>query len=205
MRGSLLLIAVGLSSCVRSPVPHPAPLEQDESIVFPKFSGADTLVTEEPGRTYELDGATFRALTTAFQDFLPMATQESPPCWSMPEAYRYRVLRQGNILFIHISAEPAACEGKFLMLDSGVRYAISVDGRILRRLFTGEPEGVPPPVPMDGGTSGGSVELDLSPLQAAPAEDLPPFLRARGLDGGIVTELDAGVARDGGVTEPLAR
>lgn len=39
-----------------------------------------------------------------------------------------------------ILQNPSYCGRAYSSLDSGVRYAISVDGRILRRLLDGEPE-----------------------------------------------------------------
>jgi hypothetical protein len=190
MRGSLLLAAIALSSCVRKPASHPASLEEDESIAFPNLSGADTIIMDEPGRAYELDGVTLQALTIASQDFIPSAARDQP-CWNRPETYRYRVVRQEDIIFVGISVDPAACERKFLMLDSGVRYAISTDGRILRRLFTGEPDGTSVPASLDAGRSEGSGELDLSPILGPPSGDLPAFLRSRGRD-------DGGSSQDGG-------
>lgn len=204
----LLLIALGLSSCVRSQGTRPAPIENDESIVFPSFSGADLVVTGAAGRAYELDGATLQALTVAFDDFMPSASQDGAPCWGRLDAYRYRVVRQGTILFIRISADPAACEHKFVMLDSGARYAISTEGRILRRAFTGEPDAAAPSAVRDAGVSEGSSELDLSPLLGPRADDLPSFLRSRGIDGGTSggdAPRDGGASPDGGTPEPLSR
>lgn len=55
-------------------------------------------------------------------------------------AQRYLVSREGNIIFVYIYEDEEYCGGGYLALDSGVKYAISADGRILRRVFDGHPE-----------------------------------------------------------------
>jgi hypothetical protein len=175
MRKQYLLTAAMLWGCMRNPAPAlaPVPLEGEEAIVFPRFSGPAVEVASQPGIPYEVDGATLRALSIALSDFLP-SDSSAQPCWSRPESYRYRVIRQENIIYIRIHASPSSCEGKVLMLDSGVRYAISTEGRILRRVFTGEPSWDLGPAVLDGG-----------PRQEAPSEhrdaglpELAPVLEA---------------------------
>jgi hypothetical protein len=86
-----------------------------------------------------LDGPTFRALKVAADDFFPAW---GPPraCIDTPEAYRYYAIRRGEIIYVAILQDPGYCGRAYSSLDSGVRYAISIDGRILRRLLDGEPE-----------------------------------------------------------------
>ncbi|AKF84528.1 hypothetical protein MFUL124B02_00435 [Myxococcus fulvus 124B02] len=86
-----------------------------------------------------VDGETLRALSVAANDFLPMDARERS-CWNRQESYRYRVLKQGEVLFVSISANLDACRPEPRMLDGGARYAISIEGRILRRHFDGAPE-----------------------------------------------------------------
>jgi hypothetical protein len=71
---------------------------------------------------------------------LVLASDKERSCGNRQEAQRYRVIRQGNIIFVRIDEDTAFCGGGYLSLDSGAKYAISTDGRILRRLVDGEPE-----------------------------------------------------------------
>ena len=64
---------------------------------------------------------------------------------SLKNAQYETVIRQGDILFVQISLDPALCADT--ALDGGVKYAIRTDGRILRRLFDGEPESLEPEPP----------------------------------------------------------
>jgi hypothetical protein len=120
-----------------------------------------------------MDGPTFRALRVAADDFFPAW---GPPraCIDTPEAYRYHSVRRGEIIYVAILQDPSYCGRTYSSLDSGARYAISIDGRILRRLLGGEPElntpedggfkeGGSTPVFLDGGTA----EIDVTvPLDA---------------------------------------
>jgi hypothetical protein len=167
MRRLLLTAAIALTGCARNPKPFSAPLEQDMSIVFPESFGP-TPVVGRPGKPYALEGATLQALMVATNDFLSPLSKEMA-CWSRRDAYVYQVLRQADVIFIEIHADPTACEGEFLMLDSGVRYAISTDGRILRRLQSGEPEWPgPAPASSDAGVSAGMDALDISAAVEIP-------------------------------------
>jgi hypothetical protein len=204
----LFLVALALAGCPRNQTYPSALLEQDESIVFPESFGP-TPVVGRPGRPYALEGTTLQALLIATRDFLPPPTKETP-CWDRPEAYAYQVLRQGEVIFIEIHGDPAACEGRFLMLDSGWRYAISVDGRILRRLQTGEPEwATPSPLPADedAGVGDSQGELDLSGGVEVPPGSPPPRVPWRQMDGGpgpgtsalpLSSSVDGGPSIDGG-------
>jgi hypothetical protein len=51
------------------------------------------------------------------------------------EAHTYRFIRQGDIIFIYIEEDLKYCGRQYPALDSGAKYAISRDGRILRRVI----------------------------------------------------------------------
>jgi hypothetical protein len=104
MRYLPLLAATILLDCVRSPTSQSTPLEEDTSIVFPKFYERFPVVVGDQGLPYELDGVTLRAITIAANDFIPPRSKERP-CWQRQEAYRYRVIRQGDIIFVDISED----------------------------------------------------------------------------------------------------
>lgn len=188
MRTACLLAMVLLWSCVRNPTSPQAPVPENEAPPLPRFTGQSVKVADQPGIPYELDGVTLRALMIASNDFLRSDSKDQS-CWNKPESYRYRVIRQEDIVFIRIHANPAACEGRFLMLDSGVSYAISSDGRILRRLFTGEPEWDSGAEVADGGTGHcprrectDAGVPDLAPVLEATWGEPRPFLHQ---DGGV--------------------
>lgn len=83
-----------------------------------------------------LDGHTLQAMRIAADDYLDPARAE-PPCQFKQESYEYRALRQGKIVFVRIDFKPESCGGEIDMLDAGATYAISMDGRILRRALDG--------------------------------------------------------------------
>lgn len=182
MRWLLLVVAVTLSGCPRGQGRRPAPIEEDASIVFPGFSDRAAVQAGAEGQPYELDGTTLRALAIAADDFLPPDSRERS-CWNRQESYRYRVIQQGGIIFVEISADAEACKPGPGMLDGGAKYAISSDGRILRRLFDGEPE----PLPARGVTDAGVP--DTSSDSSIPVGDTtwgePQPLPSRWLDGGM--------------------
>ena len=185
MRYLPLLAAIILADCVLSPATRSTPLEEDTSIVFPKFYERFPVVVGEQGLPYELDGVTLRAITIAANDFIPPGTKERP-CWQRQEAHRYRVIRKGDIIFVDISWNRHYCEVNFGILDGGVRYAISTDGRILRRLFDGEPEGPFGPESPDAGDQGfKGTPVPLSSLGTIYGEPLPNALPPGWLDGGL--------------------
>ncbi len=149
--GKLFLgIAVILTSCVlqgtRSPV-----IENDNSIAFPQFFAHSAIKVGSESVPYELDGVTLQAILIAANDFLPPGKKERT-CWDRQEAYQYRVIRQGEIIFVDISEDIAFCGLKYVSVDSGAQYAISTDGRILRRLLGAEPEGPVNPALPDAGS-----------------------------------------------------
>jgi len=139
MKYPLILTTLLTSSCMLFPKRPP----EDLSIRFPNFHESFATIVGKQGHPYELDGVTLRALSIAANDFIPPG-YKSRLCWDRQEAHLYRVIRQGDVIFVDISTNPAACEKTVIPLDGGARYAISLDGRILRRLFDGEPEDLSP-------------------------------------------------------------
>ncbi|GMU07444.1 hypothetical protein ASNO1_36970 [Corallococcus caeni] len=158
MHKTRLLMTALLMGCVRAQ-PSPSVLvEEDPSIVFPVFPEESVVEVQPSARPYVLDGALLQALSIARKDFLP-PTSKDVPCQDRPEAHRYRVLRQGDLFFIHISEDPAACGRTYPSLDSSAWYAISQDGRIRRRVM----DGMPMELPADAG-------VEAEPPQVVPAE-----------------------------------
>jgi hypothetical protein len=207
--GSLpLALTIILSSCVLFQKPAQ---QEDTSIRFPNFHETFATIIGEQGKPYELDGVTLRAITIAANDFIP-PNYKSRWCWERQESHSYRVIRQGDIIFVQISSNPRACEPSVIPLDGGVKYAISTDGRILRRLFDGEPEdlspnadeqetrGTPVPDSLVGSTHWGKTDPNLpswwfdggtrrpaseSPPTASPAAPDSPDAGSPVPDGGI--------------------
>lgn len=121
-----------------------------------------------------IDGPTLRALQVAADDFFP-SWGLPRACIDTPEAHRYYAIRRGEIIYVAILQDPGYCGRAYSSLDSGVRYAISVDGRILRRLLDGEPdlnapaEGGAEPVILDGGAAAIDVTVPLDARVSFPA------------------------------------
>jgi hypothetical protein len=162
-RTVLLTLALSLASCLLKP---PPPVEEDRSIQFPKFHALDTTKVDAEKQPYEIDGVLLKAIDIAANDFLPPDLQGQQCAWSK-EAYRYRAIRQGSIIFVQIVEDLDHCGRKYPSLDSGAAYAISTDGRILRRLFGSqlgellgaEPLGQSIPVP-DSEVGGAQLPFD---------------------------------------------
>ncbi len=162
-----LALAILCSGCVRSPPgPPPVPVEEDKSIVFPPFFEHEPVRVGSGGGPYELDGELLRAVMIAAQDLLPPGTPDRP-CGSRLEAQRYRVIRQGTLFFVYIHEDHAYCGRKYPALDSGAKYAISADGRILRRVLDGQPEHSSPPESPDAGPRGIPAQPGVLPGQDA--------------------------------------
>ncbi|REG34395.1 hypothetical protein ATI61_103289 [Archangium gephyra] len=197
LRNLPLALTVILSSCAL--FQKPALRQEDTSIRFPNFREHFATTLGEQGKPYELDGATLRAITIAANDFIPPHGGEQQ-CWEKQEAHRYRVIRQGDIIFVMIGADPKACTPSVIPLDGGAKYAISLDGRILRRLFDGEPEGVNP-APESAKQEPQGTPIPDSQVGATPAETAPG-LPSSWFDGG---HPDAGsLVPDSGVQTPDA-
>jgi hypothetical protein len=179
----LLALTVTLPGCVRTASPRPVAVENDTSIVFPRFFEQPAIGVGAGGSPHELDGVTLRALMLAAQDYLPPGDEERP-CWKRPEAQRYRVIRQGDIVFVHIDEDPEFCGLQYISLDSGVSYAISSDGRILRRVFGGGIEGALIPDPQEGGERVLPAQPSAAPPTGAPRDGPSAEPPSTGQDGG---------------------
>ncbi|QRK10956.1 hypothetical protein JQX13_13325 [Archangium violaceum] len=166
VKAKILVAGLGLllSGCARSRCStlmslfgcasqNEAVLAEDPSIRFPRFHEHAPFRVETDGGTLELDGTVLRAIQIAADDFLPPGAK-NPPCWATQAAHTYRVIRQDDIVFVRIDEDPERCGQQVMALDSGAQYAISSDGRILRRLFDGQPESPPSPEPPDAGPRG---------------------------------------------------
>jgi hypothetical protein len=161
-------------SCVRSPYPAPVPVGDDRSIRFPDFHDQFAVQVGESSSPYQLDGVMLRALMIAANDYIPPGTQ-ALDCDMRQEAQLYRVIRQGDIIFVSVSFNSSFCRPKAYALDDGARYAISTDGRILRRLVGIEPDGFPREEP-----PGESIPVP-NHLVGAPYEEIRAYWRDAGV------------------------
>ncbi|GEN11413.1 hypothetical protein SAMN05443572_114262 [Myxococcus fulvus] len=196
MRPLLLPLLALVSSCSRHPGARTALPQEDLSVSFPEALAGPATARQSEAQPAVVDGETLRALSIAANDFLPMDARERS-CWNRQESYRYRVLKQSEVFFVSISADPEACRPEPRMLDGGARYAISIEGRILRRHFDGEPEAPsnPPPSP-DAGSPVSSPDADIpvgDTTWGAPTESVP----SSWLDGGTPSpsSTDGGMPR----------
>lgn len=166
--------------------------------MFPEFHGSPTIVMGEHGRTYALDGVMLRALMAAANDFIPPAA-EPRLCWASLEAQEFQVIRQAGRVFVSIYVNPGRCGYQVTMLDAGAKYAISEDGRILRRVL-GSETGAPATAP---NSDAGKVfrEPGLSTVLKPPGYDMAPHLPPAWRGGG--SGVDGGSAPDGGVLTPV--
>ncbi len=175
-----LLAAIALLSCVRSPDSHRAQVEDDRSIVFPEFFKGGASGERQ---SYLLDGVTLKALVIASQDFFPPDSRELL-CWEKLEGHDYRIIRQADVVFVYLYVSPTRCAREFLAFDSGAKYAISTDGRILRRIFESVPEGPPEPLSPDAGVGSPSREPGFSSITLTPGDEPSRYLPSTWLDGG---------------------
>lgn len=137
VRGCLLVAALFLPACLRNPGPPPVPRGDDKSILFPPFFEHEAGRMGADATAYEFDGELLRAMMIAANDF-GRSPDKSPPCWA-GRGTQYRVIRQGEIIFVYVYRDLSACGLSYAVADSGAKYAISADGRILRRVMDGEP------------------------------------------------------------------
>jgi hypothetical protein len=199
-RFPLLVLACALASCVRSPRPPAVPIEDDRSIVFPDFQEQDVIGIGAPGQPYELHGEVLRAVMIATNDFLPPRDARAA-CWNRQEAHRYRVIRQGDLVFVRISEDPAACGRGYPTLDSGAWYAVSTDGRIRRRVLDGQWEEPATRLPEDGGTPKVQAEPGVPPSLDGVWNDPSRPWPAQWRDGGP-GPLPSAPLVDGGTPSP---
>lgn len=145
-----------------------------------------------------VDGASLQALRVATGDFFPPSSKPQA-CADTLAAHKFKVSRRGDIIFVQISQDPEACGWRGFRLDGAVRYAISLDGRILRRVLDGEePEEA---IPDDAGESFRLVPLkaDGGPdFQAPPPCPLGPYAPVSLFEGQPICEGADGGTRDGG-------
>jgi hypothetical protein len=199
MRSIALVLAVTLYGCWRSPFPPPSPvpLEDDRAVRLPRFYDRPTIsVGERREYYYELDGELLRAVAIAATDFLPPHSDKRS-CGNRLEAQRYLVSREGNIIFVYIYEDPEYCGGGYLSLDSGVKYAISADGRILRRIFDGQPEEPFEWLNPDGGPRGVPAKPGVIP-GFEPIERVKPSPSAQQDGGSSASPSQPPEERDGG-------
>jgi hypothetical protein len=192
-----LLVALALSGCVRNPSPPVVSSGGETTIAFPDLARGDARRVGEEGAAHILDGVTLRALQLAAQDFLPPGPEDRP-CWRRPEAYDYRVLRQGNVIFVHIHMAPGRCGREFLAFDSGAKYAISTEGRILRRAFEGEPEAPFIPPSPAAGEQERTEKPGLSTIIKRPQDEPSLYLPPAWLEGGVSPDGGSAPMLDGG-------
>ncbi|MFL5349038.1 MAG: hypothetical protein ACJ8AT_29925 [Hyalangium sp.] len=98
----------------------------------------------------------------AANDYLP-PEGKNRPCEYRQEAQRYRLLREGDIILVYIYEDNAYCGYPYPAMDSEAKYAISTDGRILRRILGGEPEDSAEPLGLDAGVWGPPARPGISP------------------------------------------
>jgi hypothetical protein len=135
--GCILVTALLFASCLKSSAPLTPNVEEDPSIVFPSFFAQPSVAAGAEGVVFALDGETLRALLVATRDLLP--PQDSVvSCGSRLESQQYRIVRQGDVIFIRIDENPMACGRTHPAMDSGASYAVHRDGRLLRRSIDGQ-------------------------------------------------------------------
>lgn len=80
----------------------------------------------------ELDGYVLQAIRIAADDFLNPDPSELP-CRDQQVSHGYQAKREGDIIFVRITFKPENCGMSYGLLDGGITYALSLDGRILRK------------------------------------------------------------------------
>ncbi|RKG81279.1 hypothetical protein D7W79_05950 [Corallococcus exercitus] len=176
MRRLLLMGTLLCAGCMRREANPPDVLaSEDRSILFPEMFSREALPVGAPGQTYLLEGSLLQAMVVAADDFLSRA-REGQSCWSRREAHRFWVLREGDVAFVRMDLDPRACESGGLLLDGGATYAVRLsDGRILRRLYDGEPGGPAVPGSPDAGVSAGLSDPSIPVGDTSWGEPLPSF------------------------------
>jgi hypothetical protein len=141
-RGVLLGCCVALTSCAHGPCKTLGNLFGCNCVKKPEFSNhPDPNITlpvfDSTLRVdADVDGSTLQAIRIAADDYLTPGAEDRP-CERRQSSYGYQALRQGDIIFVRIDFKPENCGGAIDMLDGGATYAISTEGRILRRALDG--------------------------------------------------------------------
>ncbi|MFE8603114.1 hypothetical protein [Archangium violaceum] len=137
----MLATAVILFSCIRRWEAFSTPVQNDRSIIFPLSVGGGFVEINAQEKTYQLDGEVLRALVIVINDlFPPDVSKLDLSCRVKQEAHTFRFTRRDDIIFVYVNENPAYCGRTAPALDSGAKYAISKDGRILRRVIDGMDE-----------------------------------------------------------------
>ncbi|NMO22707.1 hypothetical protein HPC49_42325 [Pyxidicoccus fallax] len=136
---SALALALVASGCARRPEPLASPVVNDRSITFPLDAERDAIQVGTPGQSYILEGEVLRALMIAANDLFPPGSAPTE-CHNRREAYTYRFTRREDVIFIYIDEDLAYCGRRLPSMDSGAKYAIARDGRLLRRIVDGVDE-----------------------------------------------------------------
>ncbi|RKI43833.1 hypothetical protein D7Y27_14675 [Corallococcus sp. AB004] len=181
-----MLLFLGIAAgCARGVVAGAAPVEDDRSIVFPQFFEQAPIQVGTSEQPVVLDGAVLRALTQAVDDYLPPDRSETA-CTERRTSHVFRVIQREDIVFVRIDMDPSACGGTQPRLDSGVRYAISRDGRILRRIL----DGMEPYIPFADGGVMEKAAPGVSP-SFDPAHPLPLPFQDASSDAGLAPDAQA--------------
>ncbi|KFE63204.1 hypothetical protein DB31_2797 [Hyalangium minutum] len=160
-----------------------APADEVPSIKVPQLLGVKATPVGVQDTLYRLDGTTVRALAIATQDFFSSSGQ-GKECWQNAGGHRYELFQQEGITFVHISADLVNCWQEFAPMDYGVTYAISAEGRILRRISSGEPDD-PYRLPvLDSGGATVPQDKDLSGMLGSTSGSSHIAIPLSWLDGG---------------------
>ncbi len=135
-RKLIFVIILALASCARTWEPFSTRPEQDRSVIFPLSVGGGLVEINAQEKTYELDGEVLRALMIVSNDLFPPDTSKLDlSCRARQQAHTFRFTRRGDVIFVYVNENPAYCGRTVPAMDSGAKYAISKDGRILRRVL----------------------------------------------------------------------
>ena len=99
------------------------------SVELPTFDDAAHLDTD-------LDGQTLQAIRIAADNLLD-ADPKVQACEDKQSSYRYRAMRKGDVIFVRITYKPENCGHAVRVMDGGATYAVSADGKLLRRNLDG--------------------------------------------------------------------
>ena len=109
-----------------------APIKEDPSVRFPNFYRTVPSRLDPDGGLLELDDLVIQGIQVASAHFFDGPRPLGRPCSENRWAYRYRVVRQGDIVFVKIEGDPRRCGQEYTLDDSGATYAVGADGQILR-------------------------------------------------------------------------